>query len=115
MDNIFKTTKNSQSPEERQALSRLRKLLSEPGLLQASLFRRRRACGKSYCRCALSRKHWHASWYVGFSTKGGPRMKCIPEEWVAPVRLWIERYRETETVMQNIYKMYWKRLKSARR
>jgi len=42
-------------------------------------------------------------------------MKCIPEEWVAPVRLWIERYREAETVMQNISKMYWKRLKSARR
>ncbi|OIO04735.1 MAG: hypothetical protein COX65_02645 [Elusimicrobia bacterium CG_4_10_14_0_2_um_filter_56_8] len=115
MDNILRNTKNSQSPEERQALSRLRQLLSEPGLLQASLFRRRRACGKSYCRCARSKRHWHASWHVGFSTKDGPRMTSIPEEWVAPVRLWIERYREAETLMKGISKLYWKRLKSARR
>jgi len=115
MDKIFQQSKVVHSSEERHALSRIRQLLNEPGFLQASLFLRRRPCGKSYCRCATSKRHYHASWYVGFSRKGRPQMKCLPEEWVEPVRLWIERYREAENLLRSISKLYWKRLKSAKR
>ena len=115
MNKIFQQTKVAKTSRERQALSRLRQLLNEPGFLQASLFQRSRPCGKSYCRCATNEKYWHTSWYVGFSHKGRPQMKCIPEEWVEPVRLWIERYREAETLLRSISKLHWKRLKNAKR
>ncbi len=104
-----------QSPEQRQAASRLRQLLNEPGILQASLFQRRRPCGKSYCRCAASKRYHHATWYVSFSRKGRLQMKCIPEAWVEVVRQWIERYREAEVLLQSISQSSWGQLKRARR
>lgn len=102
-------------PKDRQTVSRLRQLLNEPGLLQASLFLRRRPCGKSSCRCAASKRHHHASWYVSYSRKGRLQTKCIPEAWGETVRQWIERYRETETLLQSISKSHWEHLKRARR
>lgn len=115
MENIFKRPKAAQSAQERNALSRLRQLMGDSGFLQASLFEHRRKCGKSYCRCARSRRHWHRTWYVGFSTSGGPRQKSIPLEWVEPVRRWIGRYREAETLLRELSLLHWKRLKSAGR
>ena len=100
-----------QSPARRHAVSRLRQLLNDPGLLQASLFLRRHTCGKSYCRCAISKRHHHASWYVSFSRKGRLQTKCIPKAWVEPVRQWIERYRETEALLQIVSKAQWEHLK----
>lgn len=115
MDHPSAFPRASQPEEERHALSRLRQLLNEPGVLQASLFLRRRPCGKSSCRCAGSKRYHHPSWYVSFSRKGRIQTKCIPEAWVQPVRRWIERYRETETLLQIVSKSYWDHIKRARR
>lgn len=105
----------AKSPQERFALSRLRQLLNEPGILQASLFQRRRPCGKDYCRCASSKRHHHASWYVSFSRKGRLQVKCIPETWAEPIREWIARYREAEALLNKISRLYWEEIKRARR
>lgn len=115
MKNPSPLPRAAQSSEGRHAISRLRQLLIAPELLQASLFQRRRPCGKSYCRCATSKRHHHASWYVSFSRKGRLQTKCIPQAWVEPVRQWIERYRETEALLQIISKSQWEHLKRARR
>lgn len=106
--------KAAQTPQERQALSRLRQLLNDPGLLRASLVLYRRPCGKDSCRCAQDKRHWHASWYLGHCHKGKSETQYLPEEAVAEVRAWVERYREVEALMGQISHGYWERLKKYR-
>ncbi len=115
MINPFGPAKPSQTAKERQAVSRLRQLLSESGFLRASLFQYRRPCGKPYCRCAKSKRHYHASWYVKVSTPKGSQMKCLPKTLVEPVRLWIARYREAEGLLNAISRLHWEQVKKARR
>jgi hypothetical protein len=113
--NLIGPAKLSQTSEVRQALSRLRQLLNEPGFLRASLFRYRRPCGKHYCRCAQSKRYHHVSWDVKVSSPRGSQMKCLPEVWAEQVRLWIAHYREAEALLNKISRLYWDQLKRARR
>ena len=115
MVNSFGPAQPSQTAAERQALSRLRQMLNEPGFLRASLFQYRRPCGKPYCRCAKSKRHYHASWYVKVGGLGGTRMKCLPKEWVESVRLWIARYHEAEELLNKISRLHWEQVKRAQR
>ena len=103
-----------QTPRERAALSRLRQLLNEPGLLRASLIHSSRRCGKSYCRCAKAKRYRHFSWYIGHSRKGRPHMKYLPEELVGEVRAWVTRYREAHKLLDKVSYVYWERLKRYR-
>ena len=107
--------KAAQTLQERQALSRLRQLLNEPGMLRASLVRCRRLCGKDSCRCAQDKRHRHASWYLGHCHKGKSETQYLHEETVPEVRAWVERYREVEALMGQISHGYWERLKKYRR
>ena len=115
MINPFGAASPSQAAKERQAVSRLRQLLSEPGFLRASLFRYRRPCGKPCCRCAKSKRHYHASWYVKASGLKGSKMKCLPKALAEPVGLWIARYREAEKLLNAISRLRWEQVKRARR
>ena len=115
MINPFSPANPAQAAKERQAVSRLRQLLREPGFLRASLFQYRRPCGKSYCRCAKSKRHYHASWYVKVSGPKGAKMKCLPKVFAEPVRLWIARYREAEGLLNAISQSHWEQVKRARR
>lgn len=115
MNSPFHPASSALPPEERQAISRLRQLLNQPGILQASLFHRRRPCGKDYCRCAASKRHHHASWYVALYRKGHIESKTIPESWVEPLRGWIHRSREAQSLLDKLSGMYWRRLKQHRR
>lgn len=74
----------------------------------------KRRCGKAYCRCATDKRHRHASWYVGQSHDGRPRMKCIADELVAEVREWVARYREADKLLDQLSDAYWKRLQKYR-
>ena len=102
------------SPQERTAISRLRQILIEPKLLRASLIRMKRRCGKSYCRCATDKRHRHASWYVGQSHDGRPRMKSIADELVVEVQEWVARYREADKLLDQLSDAYWERLQKNR-
>lgn len=99
------------SAKERQAVSRIHKLLNEPGLLRASLVQMKRSCGRDYCRCRKSKKNWHGSWYVVQRHKGKPRMKFIPVELEEKVRDRISRYHEIKDLLNEISDVYWETLK----
>lgn len=86
-------------------------MLNEPGFLHASLIRHRRRCGKSYCRCARSKRQYHQSWIIGQTLKGRTQMKHVRPELVDRVRRWIERYQEADALLEKISKTYWQRLK----
>ena len=111
----FGLAKPSLVAEERWAISKLRQLLNGPGFLRASLFQYRRPCGKPYCRCAKSKRHYHSSWYVRVGGLKGPKMKCLPEACVESVRILVERHREAETLLNKISGLYWEQIKRARR
>ena len=114
MNDPIPPAKSSQQPEERQAISRLRQLLNESGFLHASLIRHPRRCGKDYCRCSQGKRHYHQSWLIGQTLKGRTQMKHLRPELVEQVRVWIDRYREADALLERISKTYWQRLKKRR-
>ena len=99
------------SAKERAALSELHKLLNEPGLLRGSLVHMRRSCGRDYCRCISSKKHWHASWYVSHRHQGKPRMQHVPPELHKQVQGWIDRYRRVKELLDIVSNIYWDSLR----
>jgi hypothetical protein len=99
------------SEKERQVISRIHKLLNEPGLLRASLVHMKRSCGRDYCKCMKSKKNWHRSWYVVQRHKGKPRMKFIPVDLEKQVRGWISRYLEIKDLLNQASDEYWQTLK----
>jgi hypothetical protein len=99
------------SAKERIALSDLHKLLNEPGMLRATLVHMRRSCGRDYCRCISSQKHWHASWYVSHRYQGKPRMQHVPPELRKQVKEWISRYRRAKELLDIVSNIYWDSLK----
>lgn len=105
------TARSHLSAKERQAVSRLHKLLNEHGLLRASLVHMKRSCGRDYCRCRKSKKNWHGSWYVVQRHKGRPRMKFIPVELGRDVREWIARYHRIKELLDEASDVYWDLLK----
>jgi len=100
----------AQSEKERHALSELRRMLSVPGLLRASIIQSKKRCGKPYCRCVKAKRHWHLSWYIGQSTAGRARMKHIPPELLAEVQLWVERYQEARKLLNEVSNENWNKI-----
>jgi hypothetical protein len=101
----------SVSQKGRAAVAELHKLLNEPGLLRAALVHVRRSCGRDYCRCMRSKKHWHDSCYVSQHYRGKPRMQHVPPALRAQVAQWIERYRRAKELLDVISDGYWQSLK----
>jgi hypothetical protein len=100
--------------KERWALSELHKILNEPGLLRAGFVHMRRSCGRDYCACIKSKKHWHASWYVSQRHKGKPRMAHISPATKKDVQAWIDRYHRVKQMLDVVSDQYWDSLKKKR-
>ena len=90
------------SPTERALYSKLRQLLTTPGLLRGNLVEMQRACGKPGCRCAREVAGRHRSLYLGLSLDGRRRMIYIPAAWEAEVRQWAARYAEVRTLLEQL-------------
>ena len=100
----------SQTAKERAARSRLRQILNEPGMMRANLVEMKRSCGTPSCRCAKTKRHWHVSWYISQSKSGKVRMKCIPGDQLADVRIWVSRYQEARELLAAVGDEYWNRV-----
>jgi hypothetical protein len=87
---------------ERARYSKLRRLLSQPGLLRGNLVEMRRACGKASCGCRTDVARRHRSLYLALSLEGKRRMLYIPPAWEARVREWTQRYGEVRAVLEQI-------------
>jgi len=105
----------SQTAKERAALSRLRKLLDEPGLLRANFVKMRRPCGTPSCRCARGKRHWHVSWYVNQSKGGKLRMKCVPKDQLDEVQAWVTCYQEARKLLAIVGDERWDRIGKQRK
>lgn len=101
--------RGGQPARERHQLSKLRQLLSRPGLLRGNLVRMARTCGKPGCCC--TRGQLHVSWYLAQSHGGKRRMLYVPESWLHPVREWTRRYAEIRQLLYELSDLYWDRLK----
>jgi hypothetical protein len=99
-------SRTDQAATERRLYSRLRQLLTTPGLLRGNLVEMRRACGKATCGCARDPARRHQSLYLGLSLEGRRRMLYIPPAWEADVRRWVTRYAEVRAVLEQITRRY---------
>lgn len=100
----------AQTPRERAALSRLRQLLNEAGLLRGNCVERKHTCGREACRCGSSKRHWHLSWYVTQSRNGKLRTKFVPLRRRAEVEQWVRRYQEARRLLQVVGDASWDRI-----
>lgn len=89
-------------PAERALYSRLRQLLTRPGLLRGSLVTMRRTCGGKNCRCLKGKAYRHRSLYLGLRLRGKTRMVYIPAEWEDRVRDWTGRYAEAREMLERL-------------
>jgi hypothetical protein len=99
-----------QTAGERAALSRLRQLINESGLLRANCVKRKHPCGKKSCRCAASPAHRHLSWQATQSRRGKLRTRSIPPDRVGEVRRWADRYQEARRLLMRIGDAFWDRI-----
>lgn len=104
--------RGGQTAGERARLSRLRQLLSRPGLLRGNLVRMARTCGNPGCRCTRGQRH--VSWYLAQSQEGTRRMLYVPEAWLGRAREWTQRYAEIRRLLWGLSDLYWERLKRRR-
>jgi uncharacterized protein DUF6788 len=88
--------------KERALYSKLRQLLSHPGLLRGNLVEMRRHCGKAGCGCQRDVARRHQSLYLALSVGGKRRMLYIPPAWEGRVRAWTARYGEVRDVLEQI-------------
>lgn len=94
---------------ERQRLSRIRHLLSEPGILHGSLQSNRRRCGKPTCRCASG--ELHTSLHLRIMENGKQVSIHVPAAWEERVRKWLDRDREVRELLLELSAFYAARLR----
>ena len=85
---------------ERQARSRLAKLIHGADWVRGTLILMRHTCGKPRCRCAAGAKH--ESWYLAYSDRGRRRMVYVPRDWLERVRGWVANWREAGERMETV-------------
>lgn len=106
------TSRTHLSSRERAALSRLRQILSRPGIVRGSLVEMRRKCGKKRCACASDPEARHCSLYLGISIGGKRRMIYIPADWEQRLREWTGRYAEIRSLLEELSNEALRRLES---
>jgi hypothetical protein len=98
------------APEERQRRSRLTQIVSQRGLLHATLLERQRKCGKEGCRC--TRGELHQSLYLAVSENGRTRQLYVPKDWEPVVRRWVEDDHRARQLMDEISRLYWEKVRT---
>lgn len=87
---------------ERDLYSRLRQILTQPGLLRGNLVVSQRTCGKPTCRCYKDKANRHRSLYLSLSSGGKHRRVYIPPQWEPEVRDWTDRYKQVRGVLEKL-------------
>ena len=94
---------------ERASRSKLKPIISWQEFLRATPNLRYQVCGKPGCKCARGEKH--PTLVLTRMSDGKVEQLYIPRDQEATVRLWIERYREIQALLEKISSTYWDRLK----
>ena len=92
----------------KRATSRLRQIVnSGDEILRAGWIKMTHPCGKSGCKCARGKEHWHTNWYISQSKNGKQRMKSVPREDVKALKVKTEAYKEARELLAAIGDEYW--------
>ncbi len=86
--------------KERQARSRLAKLLHQKSFLIGSLVSMSRVCGKPGCKCAQG--DLHPGLYLSLRVGGKRKMVHVPHLLEAKVRQWVATYQEVWRLMEEV-------------
>jgi Family of unknown function (DUF6788) len=93
--------------KERQARSRLAKLLHQKPFLIGSLVSMPRVCGKAGCKC--SRGELHPGLYLALRVGQKRKMIHVPPPLEAKVRQWVSTYQEAWRLIEEISKACYQR------
>ena len=97
------------SAAERETRSQLTRLLHQRGVIRGTLLVRQRKCGKDNCRCAHGTGH--ESLFLVISENGRTRQLFVPRDWESRVRRWVEDYHHARTLLEEISRIYWDRVR----
>jgi hypothetical protein len=93
--------------KERQARSRLAKLLHQRPLLIGSLVSMPRVCGKAGCKCAMGKLH--PGLYLSLRVGEKRKMVHVPQSLEPTVRQWVRTYQEAWRLMEEVSKACYQR------
>lgn len=80
----------------------INKLPPHDAILRGSLIKRYKRCGKPGCKCAAGRGHG-PKYYLSVSQPGStPRMDYIPLEYQEQVEGYVENFRKTKQLLEEI-------------
>jgi hypothetical protein len=86
--------------KERQARSRLAKIVHEKPLLIGSLVSMPRVCGKLGCKCAQG--ELHPGLYLSLRVGQKRKMIHVPQSLEVQVRQWVNTYQEVWRLMEKV-------------
>jgi len=99
-------------PKERQARSRLAKLLHEEPFLIGSLVSMPRVCGKSGCKC--TRGELHPGLYLSLRVGSKRKMIHVPQPLEGLARQWVGTYQEAWRFMEQVSQACLKQFEKAK-
>ena len=80
------------SADERQARSKLIKIIGQEKIIRAGIVKMTRKCGKVNCRCVEGKGH--VSYYLSMRVGKKRKMVYVPGDMEAKVRSWVANYKE---------------------
>lgn len=76
--------------------------------MKAAAYVLRNTCGKPNCKCAAGDKH--ETPYVARTREGRRQGRSIPRELRDEVPIWMERYEEVESILEELSEDAWQEL-----
>lgn len=92
-------------------------LLGSKHMVEGSIVKVRRVCGKSNCRCATSKRYWHGPYiFLSLSREGKTRMIHIPKimeeivcKGVEDAKLYRKAYKRWQEIQRSVRDL-WKQV-----
>ncbi len=66
-------------------------------------------CGKAGCKCTGG--DLHESLYLVISEKGKARQLYVSKAWEPRVRRWVEKYHQARGLLEEVSRIYWKKVR----
>lgn len=105
-------TRSSLPRAEGDLYSKVRQMLTQPGLIRGSLVEMGRTCGKRGCACYEDKERRHRGLYLSANVGGKRSMIYVPQPWETRVRQWVEHYGRIRETLEKLSLACIRRLKA---
>lgn len=99
------------SREEREARSRLVKLVHEVRFVRGAVSQKKRRCGQPTCHCARG-EDLHVAVNLETSQDGGMARLHVPSDLWDTVREWSANYAEIRDLLETLSRIHWEKLRN---